>query len=241
MKRVVKWLLTAVLVVVLALAALIAHTIYFKPLNLNWFYSRVFATFAFQSPELLSSLRILPGWLDFYSAELDDASPQHERKQIAQLKDDLATLQKYDRNALSAEEQLSYDTLAFFLQSQVDGEAFQFHDFPINQLHGIQSALPDFMVQIHQVGNRKDAEHYITRLNLFQQKFTQVTEGLKLRESKGIIPPHFAVEEVLEQMKGFVAKPAREHVLYTSFKEKLDKIPAAEMDDADLSTADTYD
>jgi len=235
MKRVFKWLLTAILAAVLVAAALIAHTVYFKPLRLDWFYTRVFATFALQRPEGLSTLRILPGWLDFYSARLDDAGPEFERKQLAELKDDLATLQKYDRNALSPEEQLSYDALAFFLQSQVDGEAYQFHNFPINQLQGIQSRLPDFMVQIHQVSNRRDAEHYIARLNLFPRKFGQLTEGLKLRESKGIIPPHFAVEEVLEQMKGFVAKPAREHVLYTSFKEKLDKIPAAEMDDATRS------
>jgi uncharacterized protein (DUF885 family) len=232
MKRIAKWLLTAVLAVILVIAALVAHTIYFKPLKLDWFYTRVFAAFAVQSPEMLSSMRVLPGWADFYSAKLDDASPEHERKLTEQLKADLATLKQYDRAALDREGQLSYDVLDYFLQIQADGEPYEFHNFPINQMQGMQSALPDFMVQVHQVKSKAEAESYITRLNLFPRKFAQLTEGLKLRESKGIIPPRFTVEKVLVQMQGFVAKPAQEHVLYISFKEKLDKIPADQLDAA---------
>ncbi len=232
MKRVAKWLLMAVLALILVVAALLVHTIYFKPLNLNWFYTRVFAAFAIESPEMLSSMRILPGWADFYSAKLDDASPAHERKLSAQLKEDLATLKRYDRNGLDREGQLSYDVLAYFLQIQADGEPYQFHNFPVNQLHGVQSALPEFMVQVHQVKSKAEAESYIARLNLFPRKFAQLTEGLKLREAKNILPPRFTVEKVLVQMQGFVAKPAQEHVLYTSFQEKLDKIPADQLDAA---------
>jgi hypothetical protein len=41
MKRVFKWLAIALASVVLVIAALVAHTIYFKPLSLDWFYARV--------------------------------------------------------------------------------------------------------------------------------------------------------------------------------------------------------
>jgi uncharacterized protein (DUF885 family) len=232
MKRAAKWLAMVVLALILVVAALVAHTIYFKPLKLDWFYTRLFAAFAIESPEMLSSMRILPGWADFYSAKLDDASPARERKLIEQLKVDLDTLKRYDRGALDREGQLSYDTLAFFLQNQADGEAFEFHNFPVNQMQGVQSALPNFMVQVHQVKNKGEAESYIARLNLFPRKFAQLTEGLKLRESRHVIPPRFLVEKVLTQMQGFVAKPAQEHVLYVSFKEKLDQIPAGELDAA---------
>src|SRR5690606_8873502 len=76
------------------------------------------------------------------------------------------------------------------------------------------------------------AESYIARLDQFPRNFSQVIEGLKLREAKGIVPPKFTVDKVLEQMRAFIDKPAAEHMLYTTFKEKLDKIDAAEMDQA---------
>jgi uncharacterized protein (DUF885 family) len=232
MKRVVKWMLMAVLTLVLALAALLAHTVYAKPLKLDWFYTRVFASFALDSPELLSSLRILPGWLDFYSAKLDDASPAHEKKMTALVKNELAVLDQYDRKALDREGQLSYDTLHQFLQLQADGEPFSQHDFPLNQMAGMQSALPNFMAQVHQVKSRGEADNYIARLNKFPRKFGELLEGLKQREAKGIIPPRFTVEKVLAQMNGFVAKAPQDNPLYASLKEKLAKIPAAQLDDA---------
>lgn len=230
MKRVFKWLAIALATVVLVIAALIAHTVYSKPLKLNWFYTKVFAAFAIDSPEMLSSLRILPSWADFYSAKLDDASPAHEQKVLSLVKDSLSTLHQYDRAQLDREAQLSYDTLDFYLRIQVEGEPYLRHDFPVNQMFGVQSALPDFMVQVHQVTSKAEAENYIARLKLFPAKFTQLTEALRLRESRGVIPPRFTVEKVLKQMNGMIAVAPEQHPLYLTFKEKLDKIPAAEMD-----------
>ena len=45
------------------------------------------------------------------------------------------------------------------------------------------------------------------------------------------MPPRFVVTEVLDQMRGFVGKPADQNILYTSFAEKLAKV-------ASLSEAD---
>ena len=49
-------------------------------------------------------------------------------------------------------------------------------------------------------------------------------EGLKIRESKGIIPPRFVVDEVLKEMNEFVATPAEKNILATSFKTRAAKI-----------------
>jgi uncharacterized protein (DUF885 family) len=230
MRKVLKWLFQLVLVAVFALAVLLAQTIWFKPAKIDWFYTRVFAEFALDSPELLSNLRILPSWLDFYSAKLDDASPAHEAKLASIAKEDLATLHRYNREALDAEGQLSYDVLDYFLSVMVEGDRFRSHTYPVNQTFGVQMTLPNFMSQVHQVTNQGEATAYIERLQKFPQKFAQLIEGLRLRESKGIIPPQFTVEEVLTQMKGFIAKPPTDNPLYASFKEKLDKIPAEKMD-----------
>ena len=131
-----KWCLRLLLLVLVLFSALVAHTIWAKPLRINWFYTRVFADFALDSPQLLSTLRILPSWLDFYSDKLDDASPAHELKLAQMIKDNYVTLQRYDRGAYDREGQLSYDVLGYFLSIQIEGDRFRFHDHSYLPLSG---------------------------------------------------------------------------------------------------------
>jgi uncharacterized protein (DUF885 family) len=148
------------------------------------------------------------------------------------MKQDLATLDSYDRADLDREGKLSYDTLRYFLESQVEGEPFMNHGFPVNQMAGIQSALPEFMVQVHQITNQGEAEAYIARLGKFPLKFAQLLESLKLSESKGVLPPRFTVEKVLKQMNEFVATPSRAHPLYINMRDKLANVPAGAISEA---------
>jgi uncharacterized protein (DUF885 family) len=232
MKRLLKWLLSLIALVVVLVAAFLIHVWYFKPYKIDWFYTRVFAQFALDSPELLSNMRILPSWADFYSSKFDDASPEHEQIVADRIRDDHDTLLRYDRNKMDKRGQLSYDILEYFLRIQVEGDQFRDYDFPVNQMFGVQSNLPSFMAQQHPVTNSGEAKAYIARLQKFPLKFDQVLASLKLRESKNLIPPQFMVEEVVKQMDGFTASPPKENPLYTTFKEKLDKIPVADMDQA---------
>jgi len=229
MKTLFRWTFRLFLLTVLIISGFLIHVIYFKPAKIDWFYTRVFAEYALEDPELLSSLRILPSWLDFYSDDLADASLVHQEKQAEKLKEDLATLRRYDRSSMSREGQLSYVVLESFLADQLEGDKFRYHDFPLNQMSGIQSGLPNFMADVHQVNNEKDAKNYILRLEKFTIKFDQILEGLRLRETRNLIPPKFTVEKVIKQMNDFSSKSAKENPLYVTFKEKIDKISAEKM------------
>ena len=227
MRTLLKWLLSSILVVALLAGVAFVHVWYFKPYKIDWFYGRVFGQFALESPEMLSGMRILPPWADFYSDKLDDASPAQSDRMSALVKDDLDMLRRYDRESLDQEGKLSYDALEFFLKDQVEGDRFRYNNFPVNQMFGVQSSLPNFMADTHQVNNASDADNYIKRLDRFPGQFAQVIQGLKLRESKGAIPPKFTVDKVLEQMRAFIAMPVVENMLYTSYKEKLEKLDGA--------------
>jgi len=232
MKRLLRFLLGLVVLVLVLGGVFFAHVWYFKPDKVEWFYTRTFAKFALDSPEMLSNMRILPGWMDFYGNKLDDVSVKHEQEQADMVQHELDTLHSYDTSGMSREQMLSYDTLEYFLRIQVEGDKFRDLDYPVNQMFGVQSSLPNFMAQVHQVKSAGEAKDYVARLNAFPTKFAQLIEALKLRESKGAIPPQFTVDEVITQMQGFIGKPVKENLLYATFKEKLDKIPAGEMDAA---------
>jgi uncharacterized protein (DUF885 family) len=228
--RLVGWLVLATLLLGGGLAL---HTAYGKPLRIGWFYERVFIGYAMDDPELLTSLGMLPPWLDWFSDDLTDRSLVREKQVQAKLRDDLATLRSYDRAALDEQGQLSYDVLEYFLAIQAEGERFSRHDYPLNQLFGIQSGFPTFMATQHAVRSQGAAEDYVARLGKVPVMVDQVLEGLRAREAAGILPPTFVVEKVLAEMRAFTATPARQNILYTSFAEKLGKLPAGELGDAD--------
>jgi uncharacterized protein (DUF885 family) len=230
-KKFAVWGLTGATAALCAGALLLTQTWYTKPLKLEWFYMRAFASAALKSPEMMSRLRVLPGWLDLHSTRLDDESPEHKLEIQQDMRDNLAMLERYDRKDLGREAQLSYDTLHYYLSNHVEGQRFYLHDFPVNQMHGLQSALPEFLADVHQVTTRGEAEDYIARLQKFPRKFEQLVRFLRAQEAAGILPPAFLVEKVLLQMHGFAGRPARENMLYTTFKAKLDAIPLADMNE----------
>src|SRR5581483_5335543 len=96
--------------------------------------------------------------------------------------------------------------------------------YPVNQLFGVQSATPDFMVQIHPLADQRDARNYVSRLSDFGRQFRGLLQGLQLRESKGIVPPGFVIARVLAEMRAFIAVPPSANVLYVNLHDKLAKL-----------------
>lgn len=234
MKRVLKWLAGGLVVLVVLAGLLFVNVWYFKPVSIDLFYGRVFLKVALDSPELLTSLRLLDGvGIRGHNARLSDASPQAELESLQTFQQEYEVFQRYDREDYSDEALLSYDVFDYFMsQYVVDGERFLYHSLPVNQMFGIQSSLPNFMVDQHVIEDNTGAEHYIARLQQFDDVFSQVIEGLRLREQRDILPPQFAVQKVLKQMREFIDKPAVEHLLASHFAGRMaaltDKLDAAQ-------------
>jgi uncharacterized protein (DUF885 family) len=166
---------------------------------------------------------------------LNDESPAHQQKVLDLWKKDLAQLRQYPLNRQSASQRLSTHVLDWFVERQVEGEKWQWHDYPVNQLFGVQNEFPSFMANTHRLLAKKDCDYYVMRLDALPKKFDQLLEGLKVREQKQILPPRFVIEEVLQEMNDFVAKPAAENILATSFKTRAAKINGlSEQDRADF-------
>jgi len=184
-------------------------------------YARAFLRFAIDSPEMLTHLGILEK-LGFHrhNAKLADASVARETKQYRQIAKELRILRSYDRRRQSKAQLLSTDVMDWFVDDQLRGEPFRFHDYPLNQMFGIQSSLPNFMLTIHPLVSRTEARNYVRRLSRFGVRFDQVLEGLHIREQKGVLPPRFVIRRVLDEMTAFTGQPATQNPLYTVFKEK---------------------
>ncbi|MGE5102300.1 MAG: DUF885 family protein, partial [Deltaproteobacteria bacterium] len=236
MRRALKWFGFVLLGLIVTAAALGAHTWYAKPLSIDWFYTRTFLRFALDNPELLTQIRLLePFGIRGHNARLADVSIAHQNEEFERLKGDYATLHRYDASRYTEQDRLSYEIFDYFVGMTVRGEPWRFHDYPVNQLFGIQSELPNLMTQVQQVNDATDAEHYIARLHQFPRRLDQVIDGIRFREGKGIVPPKFVVEKVIAQIDEFLATGAADTSLTVSFKEKLDSIPPDRMNAAKRS------
>ena len=205
-----------------------------KPFVFRVFLDRTLIQFALESPETLTSLGFLEsfGFKD-HNGKLDDNSPERADELYEKLPALKATLLSYDDASLSESDQLSKEIALYLLEYGEQSKPYRYHNYPVNQLFGVQSDFPSFMEAQHQVHTLEDAEHYLQRLEAVRVKFAQNLAGIQLRADKGILPPRFVIDRVLEEMHNFVSTPAKENILFTSLATKLNKIN--ELSSADKS------
>jgi len=241
-----KWILRGLLLLLFVGIVWVVNLIWFRPFSIRHFYDKVFFTFALQNPQMVSGMG-LPVLSDIYNDKMNDYSLAKDSADWQFLKKILSDLEKYDYESQSEANKLNTDILRSYLGIQAEGENFMYYGYPINQMGGVQNGLPSFMESTHLIGDKEDAEAYISRLNQFPQIIDDVMEGLKIREEMKIIPPTFVIDRVLTEMKGFVGvmeegsvqqeiddDPVRKNILYFSFEEKLDefgKLDAEEKDE----------
>jgi Uncharacterized protein conserved in bacteria len=224
MKRVFKYFGVFLLTLLLLAGLFFIHVWYFKPYNINLFFGKTALKFVLESPETLSSLRVLePLGIDGHNAKLDDASIESGDKMMADMQEAYNTLMSYEDADLDPADKMSKDVLGSLLGVVIENQRFRFHNYPVNQLFGVQSNFPSFMESTHQIEDEGDAEDYISRLKAVDLKFSQVLDGLKHREQLGILPPQFVVTKVVEEMQNFVNTAPEDGILMQSLLDKMDK------------------
>ena len=221
-KTILKWFSIAFAVVLLLGGAFLAHSWYFKPVNINIFFARAFLQVALESPEMLSSIHVLEQFgIKGHNAELDDESMAAGDRLFSHMKESRQVLLSYADEDLAEKDIMSKRIALNLMDSLLDVEKYRFHNYPVNQLFGVQNGFPSFMESTHQVHSVRDAEDYVSRLSQVGRKFDQVLDGLRHREALGILPPQFVVTKVLEEMRAFVATPAEEGILMVALTDKM--------------------
>lgn len=223
MKTVLKRIGLGSLILVLLLMGLAVHEWYAKkPFFFRAFLDRSVVKMAFESPETLTSLGFLESFgVTGHNALLDDGSPEALDKVFTKVRELRETLLSYQDADLDDNQRISKDIALYLADFALASEPYRYHNYPLNQLFGVQNGYPSFMQAQHQVNSVGDGENYLSRLQQVKTKFSQTLEGLKIRENKGIVPPKFVIERVLTEMNAFVRAPVSDNILYSSFKTKL--------------------
>ena len=170
----------------------------------------------------------------------DDISSKKEAEDLERTKERLAYLKdSVDISKLNKATALSYKLMKQDLEDQIEDFEYRFYNYPVNQMHGMQAEIPAFMINMHRISNKNDAEAYISRLDGIDELFAQLIDNMKLREKNGILPPKFVFTKVLDDSRNIIKgspfdQSNEENELLVDFKSKIEKIELSDEDRKDL-------
>jgi len=167
--------------------------------RVNAFFERVFEDSVARSPESLSFL----GRKD-RADEWNDLSEDYANKSLALAKAQLAELNAFDRSKLDESTALSYDLLVQSMEDEIADNKWRLYNYPVNQMYGRHSSVVSLLINQHRIGDIKDAENYIARLNAVPALFDQLIVNIEARTAANIIPPKFVFPHVIRDISNII-------------------------------------
>jgi uncharacterized protein (DUF885 family) len=144
----------------------------------------------------------------------------------AEDRDALAKLRAIDRSALSADDQLDYDTFAWQLEKAVERQKFREYLQPVGHQGGVQTA--DEMAEILPFRTVKDYRDWLARMAalpaLVDQDIALMAEGVR----SGNVPPKVLMERVPAQIAAQVVDDPAKSPFHRPFTHFPAAIPTAD-------------
>ena len=119
-----------------------------------------------------------------------DAAEAEERADLERAKRHLLELETtIDRGKLDAVTAVSYDIFAENQRRAIAAYEWRYHRYLVDQMNGLQSRLPAFLINTHRVETVADAEAYVQRLTGVARQFDEAIAWLGECERRGVLPP----------------------------------------------------
>jgi len=163
----------------------------------NAFFERVFDENLARSPMFMTQLGMKTDydkWDDLSEARaLEDF--ELGVRQFAELK------RTVDFDRLDEQAKVSYRMFVRDAERTIEGWRWRHHDYPLNQMSGLHSEAPAFLINFHRVDTVADARAYIARLRGLGPMFDQFAQGVRVRAAQGILPPKFVFPLVIDSCR----------------------------------------
>ena len=213
----------------LALLAFVAACTPNEPKPAGEIFDELFMESLRESPEYMAYLGMrerYDEWNDYSQASFD--------RSVAMSKDQLARLRAIDAEGLDKSEALSLTLYSQRLENGLADTQWRYHGYPVNQMFGVHSSIPSFLINQHLIANKAEAEAYIARVRAVPEVLSHVIEDLNIRADQGIIAPKFVFPHSIRDSQNIIADigddaGAEQNPLVEDFKAKLDKL---ELDDS---------
>ena len=169
--------------------------------KLNAYLDKRFDEYVERHPEYQAYLGIKKDYdrWDDISPKAQDAELEVNRQSLQWLVDSV------NIDLLNEQALLSYTLYKQKLEQQIADHRYRLYNYPLNQMNGKQSRVPAFLINMHKITTKKDAEDYIKRLRAIRPLFDQLLDNLREREKAGVIPPNYVFDHVLNDSKNVIS------------------------------------
>ena len=138
--------------------------------------------------------------------ELDEFSFESFKRKLAWQAASVAEMEAlFDRAALSEAEKLSYDLWKYSFEKTAASEQYFFNGLIFDQMNGIHSYVPTFLINFHTVESAEDFEALIARVNLVESRMADAIEVARKSSANGVVAPYFAMDGVIEQSEKIIS------------------------------------
>ena len=163
------------------------------------------------------------GKWDDISSEMMLTNLNNAKERLAYLEDEVNV------NALDSVTAVSYKLYVLNMKNDIEDYEYRFYNYPVNQMYGLHSSVPAFLINKHRIDSIADAEAYISRIKGVKPLFTELRNQLGIRESNQIIAPKFVLDRVLDDsrniLKGRPFEKSQEQMpILADFESKIDKL-----------------
>ena len=163
-----------------------------------------------------------------YNDRWTDFSPAAIARREAADRAALEALRAIDRKALSAADQLDYDTFEWNLQRGIERQKYREYLQPISHQGGPQTA--DGIAEVLPFATVKDYQDWLKRLQALPVAIGQITALMQEGVSGGNLPPRVLMQRVPAQIAGQVVDDPTKSAFYKPFLKFPDSISQAERD-----------
>lgn len=203
--------------------------------DINAELATFFAEYDARELSFFPSQKAFRGIRDADYGRLDDLSDEARLAQYERIQAARATMEeRFDEAALNESSQLSYRLFQALADQAATAFPFSRNYYLFDQMNGAQSQIPAFLINIHGVDNKAEAEAYIRRIYAVGPLFDSLVAQSAQRANDGIIVPDWVFPLVIDDASNVISGApfgaGGDSPLYADFKEKVNAldIPAAE-------------
>lgn len=154
----------------------------------------------------------------------------------------LATMKaRFDPAKLSAEDALSYRLFEYQAERAAKAHPFRRNDYVFDQMNGAQSQMPAFLINIHRVASKSDAEAYVARLQGIGPRLDGLIAESRTRAEAGVMPPKwvypFVIDDARNVIKGAPFDGGAPSTLLADLSKKVEALDITAADKAALIAA----
>ena len=134
-------------------------------------------------------------------------------------------LKSYDREALSYDQQISYDSYNWILEGWAVEHEWMYHFYPVTHGFSRQNELFRFFEDEHPLETPENAADYVSRLQQIDDQFRCLRANLDDSEARGILAPAQMLQLAADRIRWVVPGVARDTPFYTALAAKTEDIP----------------